>query len=274
MKWTQSILGEEVLLRPRLGLPRDGAPRRVFWPDLRPGERRPAHGATAIAVAIHNPAGNVGARVGLIRRHRSQNQCITSSSPSHPVTPISESSVSARTQAMADDGASPEEQLLFAARTDNLELFQSLVEATSQKVDVNITDSFGLTPLHLAVKYQSTDVLPDLLEEEVDVDPQERQDGDTPLHLAARIHAADDEETRNWIVEQLLEAGADARVRNNHGEKPVDVLVGAARDTPAGQELYRLLRQSEAQSGLAQRGDIAHDDDDDDDDDGPPSDDE
>lgn len=108
-----------------------------------------------------------------------------------------------------------EEQLLFAARTDNLELFQTLVQSSSsssskQTVDVNVTDAFGLTPLHLAVKYQSTEVLPELLEEEVDVDPQERQNGDTPLHLAARLHDADDEETRNWIGEFLLPSSSSS----------------------------------------------------------------
>lgn len=97
----------------------------------------------------------------------------------------------------------PEEQLLFAARTDNLELFKSIVDPAKlgSKVDVNTTDAFGLSPLHLAVKYQSTEVLPELLEEEVDMDPQERQDGDTPLHLAVRIRGQEEEETRNWIGE-------------------------------------------------------------------------
>lgn len=79
---------------------------------------------------------------------------------------------------------------------------------------------------------------------------------------------------RKFAVEQLLEAGADAKVRNRHNEKPVDVLVGAARDTAAGQKLYQVLRQFEAQTGFAQRGDIVGEDDEEDDDNDPPSEDE
>ena len=74
-------------------------------------------------------------------------------------------------------------------------------------------------------------------------------------------------------VEQLMEAGADARTRNNHGEKPVDVLVGAARQTEAGQALYKMLRQAEAQVAFASK-DIVDDDDEAEDDDDGPSDDE
>lgn len=95
-----------------------------------------------------------------------------------------------------------EEQLLFASRTDNLDLFTTLVSTPSTQLNVNTTDSFGRTPLHLAVMYQSTDVLPVLLEEEVDVDLQERKEGDTPLHLACRLEGEEDEERRNWIGER------------------------------------------------------------------------
>lgn len=53
----------------------------------------------------------------------------------------------------------------------------------------------------------------------------------------------------------------------------MDVLVGAARHTERGQELYKLLRQAEAQAGFAGKGDIVDADADDGEDDGPPSDD-
>ncbi|PWN30043.1 ankyrin [Jaminaea rosea] len=173
---------------------------------------------------------------------------------------------------MADDGASPEEQLLFACRSDNLDLFTTLTSTSDTQLNVNTTDSIGRTPLHLAVMYQSTDVLPQLLEEEVDVDLQESKEGDTPLHSACRLGEEEDEERRNWIVDQLLSSGADPRVRNHSNQKPVDVLVGAAKERPLGQELYRMLREAEAQAGFSQKGDIV-DEDDDESDGGTPSDD-
>ena len=36
---------------------------------------------------------------------------------------------------------------------------------------------------------------------EVDVDLQEKKEGDTPLHLACRLEGEEDEERRNWIGE-------------------------------------------------------------------------
>lgn len=58
-----------------------------------------------------------------------------------------------------------------------------------------------MTPLHICVLYQSTEVLPLLLEEEVDVDLREKGKGDTPLHVAMRIEDSDNEEMRNWLGE-------------------------------------------------------------------------
>lgn len=56
-----------------------------------------------------------------------------------------------------------------------------------------------MTALHNCVLYQSTDVLSELLEEEVDVDLREKSKGDTPLHVACRIEGEENEDIRNWI---------------------------------------------------------------------------
>lgn len=75
-------------------------------------------------------------------------------------------------------------------------------------------------------------------------------------------------------VEQLLSAGADPRIRNSSNKKPVELLVGAARQTEFGEVLYQMLRKAEAQMGFTQRGDVVDQDDDDEGSDGTPSDDE
>ncbi|KAE8224523.1 hypothetical protein CF319_g2588 [Tilletia indica] len=163
-----------------------------------------------------------------------------------------------------DEGAKPNQRLLFAARTDNLEMLQEVLAMPAGSFDVNFVDGLGNTALHYAAASGSTSVLPALLEEEVDVDLQNKLEGNTPLHEALRI---EDEEERAWVVNQLLEAGADPRIPNKEGDKPADV-VSASK--PAGQKLRETLRQAEATAGI-DMGDIAQDDDDDDDD-GPPSD--
>ncbi|CAO1620250.1 unnamed protein product [Sympodiomycopsis kandeliae] len=159
-----------------------------------------------------------------------------------------------------EQGASPEEQLLFASRTDNLDLFQELVSKPDHQLNVNTTDKFGMTPLHICVLYQSTDVLSELLEEEVDVDLRENTKGDTPLHVACRIQGDENEEMRNWIVEQLLSAGADPKIRNSSNEKPEDLIIGALKDTESGKQLRTMLRDAEAQNTFADKGDIVDED--------------
>lgn len=53
----------------------------------------------------------------------------------------------------------------------------------------------------------STDVLEHILSHDnCDVDPVNRIDGQTPLHLAVK---ESDPEMRAWLVETLLDAGAD-----------------------------------------------------------------
>jgi hypothetical protein len=59
------------------------------------------------------------------------------------------------------------------------------------------------------VQQASTGVLEEILShEECDVDPVNRLDKATPLHLAVRIG---DPEIRDYVVSSLLEAGADTK---------------------------------------------------------------
>lgn len=58
-------------------------------------------------------------------------------------------------------------------------------------------------------QYGSTDVLELLLEiDECDVDLQNRMLKATPLHLAVKLT---DQETRHYVVQSLLDAGADTK---------------------------------------------------------------
>lgn len=99
---------------------------------------------------------------------------------------------------MADDArATADKQLIHAARTDNVDLFNSVVNADPPvPYDINYTDGVGNTALHYAVENVSIHVLDLILDEEVDVDARNRLEGDTPLHLACRIS---NEEARNYV---------------------------------------------------------------------------
>ena len=62
-------------------------------------------------------------------------------------------------------------------------------------------------------------------------------------------------------VNELLDAGADPRIPNKDGDKPVDLLsYGAKANTALGKELFDRLRKGEAEAGI-DASDIANDDD-------------
>lgn len=77
-----------------------------------------------------------------------------------------------------------------------MELFQTALAQAG--VDVNAVDGLGNTALHLAAQCASTSVLPELLEQEVDVDLQNNIARDTPLHLAVKVADVDE---REWCGE-------------------------------------------------------------------------
>ena len=75
----------------------------------------------------------------------------------------------------------------------------------SGRFDANHTDGLGNNALHYAASHQSTQVLPEILNLEIDVDYQNRLEANTPLHEATKVDvpegdaAAEVEEIRNWI---------------------------------------------------------------------------
>ncbi|KAH9830437.1 ankyrin [Rhodofomes roseus] len=150
------------------------------------------------------------------------------------------------------DGASNNERLLAAARTDNEELLLEVFE--EGKFDINYQDGLGNTALHYAASHGSLAVLEHILShDECDVDPVNRLEKATPLHLAMRM---EDEELRTSVVESLLDAGADTTIKDKHGETAFDLL----RDDDT--EIRQLMRKARAQNSIS-NADIANDDDDD-----------
>ncbi|KAJ7894547.1 ankyrin repeat-containing domain protein [Mycena leptocephala] len=152
----------------------------------------------------------------------------------------------------SDQGASNNERLLAAARADNEEMLLEVFEQGG--FDINFQDGLGNTALHNAVSHGSTDVIEHILShEECDVDPINRTEKATPLHLAVRL---EDPELRKYIVESLLDAGADTRIKDKNGDTALDTL--SENDT----EIRALIRKAQAQASVSQ-DDVASDDDDD-----------
>ncbi|VDC03176.1 unnamed protein product [Peniophora sp. CBMAI 1063] len=156
---------------------------------------------------------------------------------------------------MADEaessGASNNERLIAAAREDNEDLLLEIFDAGG--FDINHQDSLGNTALHYAAKLGNTDVLEHILShEECDVDPLNRLDKQTPLHLAAQI---EEQEMRKFVVEELLEAGADTTIKDKHGQLALYYVPHDDTETRG------LFRKAQAQASIS-KDDIADDDDD------------
>jgi ankyrin repeat protein len=154
---------------------------------------------------------------------------------------------------MADKviGASSNQRLLAAARDDNEDMMIDIFEKAD--FDINFEDGIGNTALHYAASCGSTVVLEYILShDDCDVDPVNRLQGATPLHLALEI---DDKDLRKAVVESLLDAGANTKIKDKNGDTVLDLL--RADDT----EIRALIRKAEADATVVQ-DDIASDDED------------
>ncbi|CDO73386.1 hypothetical protein BN946_scf185013.g20 [Trametes cinnabarina] len=145
---------------------------------------------------------------------------------------------------MSSEGASNNERLLAAARSDNEDMLLQVFEEGN--FDINAQD--GASRGYL-------DIMEHLLEYDgCDVDPQNRIEKATPLHLAMKI---EDPELRKAVVSSLLEAGADTKIKDKNGETAIDLI------PPEDTEIRALLRKAQAQASIS-RDDVADDDEDDD----------
>ncbi|KAJ4307510.1 hypothetical protein N0V94_009705 [Neodidymelliopsis sp. IMI 364377] len=168
---------------------------------------------------------------------------------------------------MADeDGASPRELLLEACRRNNTSLLEEtiadLASAASKagkqaaehvaQVLNNARDGVGNGCLHVAATYGSYILLD---QEGLEIDEIDRMEADTPLHKAVRY--VNSLSKPDWpagtpVVDILLDAGCDPRIRNKAKLKPVELV------DPRNGELRELLRKGEV--AMMMGGDVVEDD--------------
>jgi len=139
--------------------------------------------------------------------------------------------------------------LLDAARNDNVDQLLEVFDEPN-KFDINFQDGIGNTALHYAASKGSLDVLNELLEyDDCDVDPINRLEGATPLHLAVKIEPP---ELRALIVDSLLDAGADTSIKDKAGCLARDYVKEGDTET-----LNAFLR-NQVQSSISNH-DVVHD---------------
>ena len=107
--------------------------------------------------------------------------------------------------------------LHIAAVKGDLEEIESLLE---QEADIEAENRYtGETPIFYAVTNQHIDVVRYLIEAEANVDVQ-RNNGDTPLHVAARLYLGNCSLQLIEIIDILINEGqADTSIKDEDNEK-------------------------------------------------------
>ncbi|KAF2136142.1 uncharacterized protein K452DRAFT_362724 [Aplosporella prunicola CBS 121167] len=173
---------------------------------------------------------------------------------------------------MADEGASPRELLMEACRRNNTSLLEEvlgeLAAAGGDKATEHVAktlnearDGIGNGVLHVAATNGSYEVLDVLLDQEgLEIDEADRMEKDTPLHKAVRYvnSLAKDEwvDAGHPIVDILIDAGCDPRIRNKAKLRPVDLA------DPRNTELRQMLQKAEF--AMMAGNDVVDEDDEDD----------
>lgn len=132
-------------------------------------------------------------------------------------------------------GASPAEQLLEAARRNNTDLLHELLSKYESNPHDAIElinsaqDPSGNGALHLAAKYGNYEVMDQLLDlDGVDVNIIAKMNGNTPLHYATSF-AFQDSEYALFLINELINCGADPSIKNKENLKPIDI-IGSANE--------------------------------------------
>jgi len=114
---------------------------------------------------------------------------------------------------------------------------EEMAKALDAGVNINIWDSDGWAPLHIACLHGYADLVRLLVEKGADVNVRTMNEwAHTPLHLVCRYSGAP-------IVRLLLEAGADVNARNKEDKSPLDMVVGRLHNDPIREQLLDLFRE-------------------------------
>lgn len=143
---------------------------------------------------------------------------------------------------MSIKGEGQDSLLHLAAKKGN----QNLLGYLAAKVNLELKNKYGETPLHSAISARSFEVAELLIKEGADVNARDKE-GRTALHIMSEIDNAE-------AVKGLISKGADVNAQDNKGKTPlicaveggnieyVEILINAIKDLP-NQEKIDLLNE-------------------------------
>jgi hypothetical protein len=144
-------------------------------------------------------------------------------------------------------GASPAELLIEACRRNNVDLLFEILESKGDDEIAHLlnttTTVMGNHLYHEAAARGNYEVIDALLDQPgFECDPVNRQEGDTPLHSAVRWINSEPAEQREFgasLVEMMLEAGSNPRIKNKGGLTPLQLV------DPRNKALRELIERHE-----------------------------
>ncbi|EON95936.1 putative ankyrin repeat protein [Phaeoacremonium minimum UCRPA7] len=130
------------------------------------------------------------------------------------------------------EGASVKEQLVEACRRNNTDLLTEILEGKSEdeiaKLLNETTTVMGNHLYHEAASRGNYEIIDMLLDQpNFECDPVSRMEGDTPLHTAIRWINSEPPAQRefgNALVDMMLEAGSNPRLRNKAKLTPLQLV--------------------------------------------------
>ncbi|KAK4239744.1 hypothetical protein C8A03DRAFT_32193 [Achaetomium macrosporum] len=149
------------------------------------------------------------------------------------------------------EGASTRELLIEACRRNNTDLLHEILSSPGLKDNedaiaqlLNTTTTvLGNHLYHEAASQGNYEIIDMLLDQPgFECDPVNRVEGDTPLHSAVRWINSEPPEQRefgNALVEMMLEAGSNPRIKNKGGLTPLQLV------DPRNEGLKEVIRKHE-----------------------------
>ncbi|KAK4659985.1 hypothetical protein QC762_115150 [Podospora pseudocomata] len=145
------------------------------------------------------------------------------------------------------EGASTAELLIASCRSNNPTLLLSLLPQDDEDAAAallnNTTTVMGNHLYHEAASRGHYEIIDTLLDQPgFECDPVNRLEGDTPLHTAIRWINSEPPEQRefgNALVEMMLEAGSNPRIKNKGGLTALQLV------DPRNEGLRELIRKHE-----------------------------
>ncbi|KAK4102888.1 hypothetical protein N658DRAFT_485104 [Parathielavia hyrcaniae] len=159
--------------------------------------------------------------------------------------------MASRAKEQEHEGATNQELLIEACRRNNTELLAEVLSSAEMQGDDDAaaellnktTTVLGNHLYHEAALQGNYEIIDMLLDQPgFECDPVSRAEGDTPLHSAVRWINGEPPEQRdfgNALVEMMLEAGSNPRVKNKGGLTPLQLV------DPRNEGLKEVIRKHE-----------------------------